>query len=195
MVKQEFIVEAAIKRFSHFGINKTTLTEVAEDLSISKQTLLYYFSDKQHLIAAVENQILNEYVEVLKSKADEAESIEAALIKMIEVRMLFYKKYFMLADQFDDSDNITTKPTLAEAKSKFRATEALLLSDILAKGVDEGSLKPMDVRKTARLLLDVLSAFAHYVKEKKVLPQPEDFQELYEKQKEVLHIFYNGLKA
>lgn len=30
-VKQETIVDAALKRFSHFGIDKTTLSEIAGD--------------------------------------------------------------------------------------------------------------------------------------------------------------------
>ena len=38
-IKKGQIVEAALRRFSHFGIAKTTFTEVAEDLGISKQVL------------------------------------------------------------------------------------------------------------------------------------------------------------
>ncbi|RYF88533.1 MAG: TetR/AcrR family transcriptional regulator, partial [Chitinophagaceae bacterium] len=50
--KQDQIVEAALRRFSHFGIAKTSFTEVAEDLGLSKQALSHYFNDKQGLVQA-----------------------------------------------------------------------------------------------------------------------------------------------
>ena len=51
--KQEAIIEAAIKRFAHFGVSKTTMAEIAADLSFSKASLYYYFPDKLNLFAAV----------------------------------------------------------------------------------------------------------------------------------------------
>jgi AcrR family transcriptional regulator len=44
--KRDVIIEGAIKRFIHYGINKTTMNEIAEDLSVSKPSLYYYFPDK-----------------------------------------------------------------------------------------------------------------------------------------------------
>ncbi|HEU4470022.1 MAG TPA: TetR family transcriptional regulator, partial [Flavisolibacter sp.] len=64
-MKQEHIVEAAIRRFSHFGIAKTTMTEIADDLSLSKQSLFYYFPDKQSLVLAVREKLTENYLAVL----------------------------------------------------------------------------------------------------------------------------------
>lgn len=44
-LKREAIIEAAIKRFAHFGVGKTTMTEIGNDLSLSKASLYYYFPD------------------------------------------------------------------------------------------------------------------------------------------------------
>ena len=51
--KQENIIQAAIKRFAHFGVSKTTMSEIAADLSLSKASLYYYFPDKLNLYAEV----------------------------------------------------------------------------------------------------------------------------------------------
>lgn len=51
--KRELIIEGAIKRFIHYGINKTTMNEIAEDMSVSKPSLYYYFPDKTSLILGV----------------------------------------------------------------------------------------------------------------------------------------------
>ena len=56
--KREAIIEAAKKRFSHFGVGKTTMNEIADDLSISKASLYYYFPDKLNLYAAVLQTII-----------------------------------------------------------------------------------------------------------------------------------------
>ena len=56
--KRGLILDGAIKRFSHFGINKTTMAEIAEDLSVTKPALYYYFPDKQSIIVAVADKII-----------------------------------------------------------------------------------------------------------------------------------------
>ena len=56
--KSELILEGAIKRFAHFGINKTSMAEIAEDLSLSKPALYYYYPDKQSLILAVAERLI-----------------------------------------------------------------------------------------------------------------------------------------
>lgn len=190
--RQEHILDAAIKRFSHFGIQKTTLTEVAEDLSMSKQSLHYYFPDKQSLVAAVEEKITTEYIEEIRKETKGVSSVEAALLKMIEVRQRFFEKYYMLAEQVRGNDLLIADA--AAVKKKVSEKELVLLVELFQNGATSGELKPFDVEKTASLLLDTLTAFSHCINEKKGLPEPQDFQAVFQKQKEVLHIFYNGLK-
>lgn len=194
MERQEHILEAAIKRFSHFGIQKTTLTEVADDLSMSKQSLHYYFPDKQSLITAVEEKIKTEYIEDMRKEISGEPSVEAALLKMIEVRQKFFLKYYMLAEQVRGNEGLIPSTSVADVKKKLNERELVILVELFQKGATSGELKPFDVEKTAGLLLDTLTAFSHCINEKKGLPEPQDFQAVFQKQKDVLHLFYNGLK-
>ena len=194
MVRQEHILETAIRRFSHFGIHKTTLTEVADDLAMSKQALLYYFADKQSLIAAVEEKITSDYIGALKKAFNNAVSTEGALVKLIEVKREFFEKYFMLATQFRSTDPISTSQKIEEVKKKLTEQEQGLLAGLFQKGISSGELRPLDTLKTAGLLLDTLTAFTYCISDK-CLPEPKDFKDLYRKQKEVMELFYNGLKS
>ena len=45
-VKRQKILEAARRRFAHYGMAKTTMAEIAQDLSFSKALLYYYFQIK-----------------------------------------------------------------------------------------------------------------------------------------------------
>lgn len=193
-MKQEQIIEAAIRRFSHFGIQKTNLAEIAEDLSISKPALFYYFPDKDALVVAVEAKIITEYIGALEVAFDSAGSVEAALLQLVEVRMLFLEKYFMMASRLEGADYLINDKTIAQVKQRFRQQEVSLLASMFERGAITGELKPLDPLKTAGLLLDTLSALAHCVREQRIPPDHKTVTEVGVKQKEVLQLFYNGLK-
>jgi TetR/AcrR family transcriptional regulator len=96
--KQELIIEAAIKRFAHFGVAKTTMTEIANDLKLSKASLYYYFPDKLNLYAAVLQTITGR-----GEKEDEAEIKQIsdpfkAIAHYLEKRTEFIIKYYNLLD-------------------------------------------------------------------------------------------------
>ena len=193
-MKQEQILEAAIKRFSHFGIQKTNLAEIAEDLGISKPALFYYFSDKQTLIAAVQERIISEYIEAMEKGFAGAATVDDALVRLIEVRSEFLEKYFMLASRLEDMDPVASGKAIDEVKQTLRDRELALLTGLFEKGVQSGELKPLEGEKTAGLLLDTVSALAYCVRGKSIPPNHQEVVELFKKQKDVLRLLYNGLK-
>ena len=193
-VKQDQIVEAAIRRFSHFGIAKTTLTEVANDLAITKQVLSYYYPDKQSLVNAVIEKLTIEYGNQLKAEMEKSGSVEEALLKLTEVKGIFFEKYFMLIIQTEQLEAL--KQRSFNSWKKFLADkESGLVSKLFESGVRKGELKPLDVEKTAELLLDTLYAFSRCVKDRGALPDNGAFQDVLLKQQEVIRLFYQGLKA
>ncbi|MGY0038729.1 TetR/AcrR family transcriptional regulator [Pedobacter sp. NJ-S-72] len=88
--KRELIIEGAIKRFIHFGINKTTMNEIAEDLSVSKPSLYYYFPDKTSLILGVVERIFKDYFDVLYADLKQATNIETTLLNIVEIKHRFF---------------------------------------------------------------------------------------------------------
>lgn len=195
MLSQENILEAAIKRFSHFGIHKTTLTEIAEDLAVSKQALFYHYADKQSLILAVEDKIVNEYIEVMSNECLNAGSVKEALSTMIEVRSRFFEKYFMLATQLELSDTSLSSDRINAVKEKLQSRQNDLFEMIFKKGIEKGELKTMPPSRTSAVMLETFSALAMCFRHKTIIPEMHVFREILEKQKEVMHLFYHGLKS
>ncbi|HEY0039659.1 MAG TPA: TetR/AcrR family transcriptional regulator [Flavisolibacter sp.] len=192
-VKQDQIVEAALRRFSHFGIGKTTLTEVADDLAVTKQVLSYYFPDKQSLVNAVIEKLTVEYGNSLKAEMENSGSVGEALLKLTEVKGLFFEKYFMLITQAEHLEFV--KHRSYNSWKKFLADkESGFLAKLFENGVRTGELKPLDAQKTAELLLETLYAFSRCVRDKGALPDAEAFREVVQKQQEVIRLFYQGLK-
>src|SRR5690606_27011256 len=94
--KRNQIIEAALKRFSHFGIAKTSMSEVADDLQLSKANLYYYFPDKFSLIEAIAYRIIDESDAVIQKAFDESDSTLDLLIRMLEMKKSYVEKYYML---------------------------------------------------------------------------------------------------
>jgi TetR/AcrR family transcriptional regulator len=194
-VKQEQIVDAAIRRFTHFGIQKTNLSEIAVDLGISKPALFYYYPDKDTLVAAVEERIIREYIEAVEQQFSGTDTVRGALVKLLDVRMAFFEKYFMLANRLERTDPAVVDSRMAQVKQTLRDQEGELLARLLERGMASGEVKPMDTAQTADLLLHTISALAqHCVRDRSLPPDHEMVKEVHQKQKQVLQLFYNGLK-
>lgn len=188
------IIAVAIRRFSYFGINKTTLTEVADDLAISKQALSYYFPDKPSLIDAVVSTLTQEYGGRLKAEMARSTTVEESLMKLTEVKGFFFEKYFMLVTQAEQLGFMKNR-AVANWRQLLAGKESGLVTKLFETGVKTGELKPLDAQKTAELLLETLQAFSSCVKNKSVLPDEQTFREILFKQQEVIKIFYQGLKS
>lgn len=185
------IVEAATRRFTHFGIAKTTLTEVADDLGLTKQALYYHFHDKQSLIRAVIEKLTGEYLQALQLEMESAATVASGLLMLTEVKAQFFQKHFRLILQQEHSDLTSADDSW---RKELEEKEIRLIASLLEKGRQSGEISAIDVKTHSRLLLDTLFAFSRCVKEKGQLPTTSDFREIFERQKEVILLFYKGLK-
>src|SRR4051812_7295292 len=83
--KRDSIIDAAQKRFLHFGVDKTTMHEIAEDLSISKASLYYYFPYKLNLYGGVLKKII-EAEQVKETALINEKNVLKAINKFLDAR-------------------------------------------------------------------------------------------------------------
>ncbi len=191
--KTDLILAAAIRRFSYFGIHKTTLSEIAEDLGMTKQALLYYYSDKQSLVDAVKESVTNEYILALDRVLSQDTRVEEALHNTIAVKKEFVGRYFMLMSQLISDYNLNDH-AIASIKNEVRDRERKMIVRLFEKGVERGELQPLDVVKTAELLLDTLLAYSNCIRDEKFHPDPQFIDAIFQKQQDLIGIFYKALK-
>lgn len=65
--KRGAIMDAALGLFSRYGLHGTSLDQVAARADVSKSNLLYYFSSKEELYAAVLRDLLHRWLEPLRA--------------------------------------------------------------------------------------------------------------------------------
>lgn len=184
-------MEAAIRRFSHFGVSKTTMSEIAEDLGMSKQAISYYFHDKAALIQAVETMILEEYFSMLEGLSGITEAGEF-LEKLIDEKKRFFEKYSLLILQSGQAGN-NDPEKVSETRQKARAKELELLSAIIARAKGK-SPDNAAIRRSASVVLELLYGLEFSCVHKKPMVGTEDFERMYKKQKESLPVILNGIR-
>ena len=193
--KSELILEGAIKRFAHFGINKTSMAEIAEDLSLSKPALYYYYPDKQSLILAVAERIITEYLEKVEQTFPKHSSLDEALMNLIELRRDFFQKYFMLHMEEEYSGAYLKDPAFIKLMQNTKEREVAIIAMGFQRGIDRAEIRKIDTVRTSELLLDTLRGLRACMKNEKVIfPDADSFEEVLSKQKEVARIFLYGIK-
>jgi TetR/AcrR family transcriptional regulator len=191
--KKNLIIEAAQKRFSHFGVGKTTMNEIADDLSMSKASLYYYFPDKLNLYAAVLQKIIEEE-EVNKADFINEQDPLQALFKYLDNRTEFIIRYYNILEHLK-TIVVAVPKELEPFFSSARSREITTIASILAKGAALNLLKADEPKKIAELLLDCLDGLRLSVISRKsnFFPDKKQFHELASREKEVVKIFIKGL--
>ncbi|WP_316830867.1 TetR/AcrR family transcriptional regulator [Pedobacter aquatilis] len=194
--KREQIIEGAIKRFIHFGIGKTTMNDIAEDLSVSKPSLYYYFPDKRSLIVGVIEKVFTDYFDLLKKKYNPDDSLENILFQTIDIRNTFFMKYFMLRIS-EGLPDIFNDDAMKKKLTTLKDSEKVFYAQIFEKAQEKGEIKHPNMGHVAELYLESLMGLTNMcIMEigKDLLPDKKAVNKMAQKQKDLSTIFTKGLK-
>ena len=191
--KREAIIEAAQKRFSHFGVDKTTMNEIADDLAISKASLYYYFPDKIALYAAVLKKII-EAEQVNEPALLSQKNPLKAITKFLEARTESIIKNYILLEYLRSIGNDLP----AELETIFmsaRNRDINLISSIISNAAETKGWKIDDAAKLAELLIDCFEGLrtVAFSKTTNFFPAKDQFYDLLKREKELATIFIKGL--
>lgn len=194
--KRTQILEAATRRFAHFGLAKTTMAEIAQDLSFSKALLYYYFPDKNALYAAVLEHVINQSFDEMEMALSTITDCHEAMMFTLDKRIEFITRYYNLLE-YSISAVQQVPDVMACVLEDSKDKERNILATILQKGIDTGQLQVDDVKETAEILLFALVGMRFSILKdiKGVLfPTKEEFDRILALQKKMAAIFLKGLE-
>ncbi len=152
------ILDAAQKRFAHFGFTKVTMDEIAQDLGIGKASLYYYFPTKESIVREV---ILRE-----QHRFDEtmSEILRENLTAGQKFRLYMERRWVYLNELINLSGiNAVTiqhyKPLFGDLYERFTETELRIVNQILNEGRTTGEFTIGDTTETASVLLQAFRGF------------------------------------
>lgn len=196
--KRVKILEAAKRRFAHYGLAKTTMAEIAQDLSFSKALLYYYFPDKNRLYAAVFEMAVDEIVNETTEKIAQSKSVNEAIEAFLCTRLCIIKDNFNLFE-FSYSLRNEMPPDIEAILPSLFEKEIKQVCLVLRKGVETKEIDVEEIEITAKILLiSLLGMRIGILQEFKNLflpPSKEEFDYILNLQKKLAKIFINGLRV
>jgi TetR/AcrR family transcriptional regulator len=87
------ILQHAVKMFADCGYEGTSIASIAEQVGLSKQNLLYYFSSKQILYQRVLDDVLDAWLDRMDSLADELREPQDLLRSYIQAKLRFSRDH------------------------------------------------------------------------------------------------------
>src|ERR1700744_1899543 len=155
-IKKEKILEAAYQRFLHYGYSKTTMNEIAGDLSMSKALLYYYFPDKSRLYIDVMRRVAGDYINGLNTRAHSFKNLKEAFEFQINTQHEFILTNYNFFDFFRLNEQNLPDMIWAIVDQVHGGERSMLVNEIEAE-VKKGKIKPVDnPDEVVDLLLDAL---------------------------------------
>jgi AcrR family transcriptional regulator len=193
--KEQLIIEAAQKRFGLYGIEKTSMREIAEDLNLSKASLYYYFPDKESLYRAVVEKEQAEFLGRIMERITSINEADRLLREYANARLSYFRTLLNLS-RLRLKFYSDLKPFLKDIMLAFREKEEEIIVRIIEKGINDGIFFYDDSRRAASLYLDIMKGLRMSILNDKIsLVLDQDEYDMYlDKTNEVTEIFIRGLK-
>ena len=150
--KRQRIIDAARKRFRHFGVRKTTMQEIARDADVAVGTLYLYFKDKDDLLVACTDEYVERHRRAARAILD---SNAPASQKLRDFVLDRFRAAEATRTGFGHAAELTCE--VLRVRPDRRLEEARMMAEtfaqILRMGIDSGELFTDDPDRDARVLL------------------------------------------
>lgn len=193
--KIDFILKAAQKRLGLYGYEKTTMREIAADISMSKASLYYYYPDKDSLFKAVIENEQKDFLSELDRRLAELADADKMIIELVEIRHTLFRKFLNLS-KFRLSADSKVKPMFNDLYNRMREIEIDILTRVFTKGKESGIFQFEDASEMAQLFSDLLQGI-RIIEIKRMIRlemTEEENDHLVKMLRNATLLFINGLK-
>jgi TetR/AcrR family transcriptional regulator len=193
--KRILIITAALERFAHYGLSKTTMTEIAKDINFSKALLYYYFPDKLSLYVSVIEYLMHAISKDIIKSVERTKTSSEGIMMLLQKRHGFMQKYYTLMEY----TKLTCADLPKDLYDKFnraRDFELKILTTLLNRGVEKGEFILTDPALVTEIFVEAISGIHYNIlnKERKIFPDKDQFKQIFVKEKRFAEIFISGLK-
>ncbi|RFZ94269.1 TetR/AcrR family transcriptional regulator [Mucilaginibacter conchicola] len=195
-IKREKILDAAHQRFLHYGYSKTTMNEIAGDLSMSKALLYYYFPDKSELYMAVMRKLAADYLKQLEDKIGHFINLKDAFLYQVNTHHDFIVTNFNFFDYFRVNEQ-NLPDSIWDIIGNINNAEKRMLTAAIETEIEKGVLQSKEnIGEIVEVFLDAL----HGIKVSGSMPHKghkfptkELLDEIHTKRLLLIDIFVKGL--
>jgi AcrR family transcriptional regulator len=153
----EEIIGAASKLFAQFGIDKTSMKQIAGEADMSVGKLYTYFGGKEEIV----RRLLDNAFKELERRGDEACRVTDAPLEQLRCRLKSAIEHFQEHIDFlmiyHNENPMSCKGMIREEIEKNLETVARLL----VRAIDDGEIAPEEPRALAAMLIGSVHELLH----------------------------------
>lgn len=194
--KEKAIIDAARKRFAHYGYSKVTMEEIAQDVELGKASLYYYFPTKEDIFKAVIFREQNELKENIEQLLKKSGSASNKLREYVKLRMKFFRDLINLGTLSVHS-YMDTKSVFKKLFKDFEKIELTLINKIVDEGVQKKEFVNFPDENIAVVYLHILQGLRCRILRTVKGREPDKLtrENLQREMKIATEIFINGIKC
>jgi AcrR family transcriptional regulator len=151
--KRERILEAARKRFRHYGVRKTSMHEIARDAGVAVGTVYLYFKDKDDLLVSCTDEYVIRHRQqaeaILGSDASAADKLRRYVLDRFRAAQATRTGGFSPAADLE-REVLRVRPERRREEGRMMAETFVR---ILRVGIETGELNSDDPERDARVFL------------------------------------------
>lgn len=154
------ILDAASRRFLHYGYGKTTMSEIAGDCNMSTGNLYRYFPSKLDIAEAFVRRLRAEQIRLLREAVGKPDlTVQEKLRGFFKLKLsLVYERFHQRPKAYELSQEILReRPSFAD---EWEQAESRVLCEVLDEGQKSGEAALCNPQRTARILQDIFFRFA-----------------------------------
>ena len=165
-LKQNHILDAALKQFARFGYQKTTMEDIAAELGMTKGNLYFYISGKRDLYEKTVSCALQQWRETVAAAVAEVDDVVEKFSVMARLSFEYLVDHEDLRAVLIKDPSIFSLTPREDRFYEINFGAMQLIKNILGQGIHEGRFHKVDVDHTAELFFSIYIMFLikRYVK-------------------------------
>ena len=148
--RKEQIIDAATQVFSRAGYEKARMDDIAEATGVSKGTLYWYFKNKDALLMAILDKLLDRELSALRKLDQGSGSAVRQLRKAVDLTIADFKKVEPLAPLVFEFFSRARRHNLIQKTIQTYFTNYIeVLDSIILRGMEQGEFKVGNPREVS----------------------------------------------
>lgn len=192
---KEKIGKAAMKCFMKFGLDKTTLDDIAQSVGLNKASLYYYYKNKEDIFVEAALKEGEDYIISLQQEVLLKKGVENQVSYYMQSRFNYYKNVLNMNRVSVETLN-KILPHFFELYEALMKREKQFLSLLIRKAIQDGELMKTNTDKIASVLIDISDALKHSVEQQAILKMENeiDYSNSLRDMKFLISLMFKGLK-
>ncbi|MBS1745874.1 MAG: TetR/AcrR family transcriptional regulator [Bacteroidetes bacterium] len=190
------IGEAAMQCFSRYGLEKTTLDDIAKGVGLKKSSLYYYYKNKEDIFVELGIEEGEKYISLLQEKTIQKKGVDKQVWFYMHSRFEYYKNILNMNRVSPETLN-KILPRFFELYDAMMKREKKFLAALIQKAIEAKEINNCDAKEVASVLINISDALKHSVEQKAILQgnMHVDYTKSIADMKQLISLIFIGLKC